>query len=606
MDEKVKKILDKAHKYIFELGMCIDDEVFNASTLSELGKYFFTKTIQNISGLTAPLLKAHIKVIELRNKEPACEDDYFKALCEMAFVHQAPQYILSDVRKEFEDIFIDSYERVKTLLSSTLVELDNRIFEVRSLSQEVKNSAESISGGAFIKDITPDYTKLKDLSFELRIIETQKETLEKLGELLSDRMDEYCDLCTECSIELSLRNTAIKLSHEREYTADSAKDEFSLYRSWVDTAEDEVARPYALFFKVKLSPITHALMEEHRKQSYRDDEKALKDFKEKADELPKIDILHQLKIENPESYLSILRAFICKHDVIARVAELIKNSTSMFNRKSILTKMLEMYRCGEYELFANLTPIQTEGIITDFLTDETTFRRFTDLTIYPKATLREKLALLKGFSKYYPPETSLYFSYYFNNIIRNNIAHGVFESLCQNDMHTEILAAELLLDVQYALHIVTIHSETEKMKSFIQGYIEHYKKLIKNYDTPHFGAMFNDLIGRKIVMLNGIPEKYRPIQVIFWVMNPTYEKIYAAVAGDNDLLELRKDVISKPFWEYVLKKLESVVNTGYDYLRINEEFDSIVRGLFSCGIEDELKPLLGKVNTMLTKIRTFE
>jgi len=47
MDEKVKKILDKAHKYIFELGMCIDDEVFNASTLSELGKYFFTKTIQS-------------------------------------------------------------------------------------------------------------------------------------------------------------------------------------------------------------------------------------------------------------------------------------------------------------------------------------------------------------------------------------------------------------------------------------------------------------------------------------------------------------------------------------------------------------------------------
>ena len=75
-------------------------------------------------------------------------------------------------------------------------------------------------------------------------------------------------------------------------------------------------------------------------------------------------------------------------------------------------------------------------------------------------------------------------------------------------------------------------------------------------------------------------EKYRPIQVAYWLVNPYYEKIYGQVDDKKDLLELRNEFLSKEFWEYVLGRLNNVIDQGYDYLRINMEFLSVVKGLF--------------------------
>jgi hypothetical protein len=68
-------------------------------------------------------------------------------------------------------------------------------------------------------------------------------------------------------------------------------------------------------------------------------------------------------------------------------------------------------------------------------------------------------------------------------------------------------------------------------------------------------------------------------------------------------MNLRNDLLSKEFWEYVLASLKDVVNAGYDYLNIHQEFDSIIRGLFTCGVSSDVKVVLGKVNAELVKIR---
>ena len=98
-------------------------------------------------------------------------------------------------------------------------------------------------------------------------------------------------------------------------------------------------------------------------------------------------------------------------------------------------------------------------------------------------------------------------------------------------------------------------------------------------------------------------ERYRPMQVVYWLVNPYYEKIYEKVADKCDLIELRNEFLSKDFWEYVLSRLSDVIQTGYDYLNIDDEFPSIVKGLFKCGISSEVKQLLGKVNSALHDIQ---
>lgn len=88
-------------------------------------------------------------------------------------------------------------------------------------------------------------------------------------------------------------------------------------------------------------------------------------------------------------------------------------------------------------------------------------------------------------------------------------------------------------------------------------------------------------------------------------MNPYYEKIYESVGDKKDLLELRSQFLSKEFWLYVLNVLNDVIQTGYDYRRINMEFISIVNGLFRCNITDEVKGILGQVNAALQRIKVM-
>lgn len=101
-------------------------------------------------------------------------------------------------------------------------------------------------------------------------------------------------------------------------------------------------------------------------------------------------------------------------------------------------------------------------------------------------------------------------------------------------------------------------------------------------------------------------ERYRPIQVVYWLVNPYYEKIYEQVEDKIDLLELRAEFLSKDFWEYVLKRLNDIIQEGFDYKNINMEFRSVVNGLFRCNVSDEVKQLLGKVNAALSKIQNLK
>jgi hypothetical protein len=253
-------------------------------------------------------------------------------------------------------------------------------------------------------------------------------------------------------------------------------------------------------------------------------------------------------------------------------------------------------------MFNHVVPIQIEGMFADYLMDSTTFRRFTKLEMYTSAVLQEKIQYLLDIGDEIYTEVVEYFMYYFNNIIRNKIAHGNYRSIFKDVIDAEIFSIELLLDMCTLIYMTIRKSETEKMHRFIHGYQKHYAERIAG-EHPHFGALFNDVIGQKTIHSYDTIERYRPLQVAYWLINPYYEHIYEAVEDKTDLLELRADFLSKDFWEYTLDKLNNVISEGFDYLSINDEFGSVVNALFKCNIGSDVKVVLGKVNRAFSEIR---
>ena len=302
---------------------------------------------------------------------------------------------------------------------------------------------------------------------------------------------------------------------------------------------------------------------------------------------------------------SIYTGFIWKY-LLGKLSKL-ESSVCLRERKNVLLKAVELYKQGEYEIFNNILPVQIEGMFADYLYDTTTFLRFTKMDIYSNAVLKDKIRYLQEIKSDIYPEAVGYFMYYFNNMIRNKIAHGRYKGNLEEQIQDEIFSKELILDMGMLVHMLSRKSETEKMYRFVHGYKKYYERVIHSTEEHQcFGALFNDMIGKKIITDYDTMERYRPIQVAYWLVNPYYEKIYGQVDDKKDLLELRNEFLSKEFWEYVLGRLNNVIDQGYDYLRINMEFLSVVKGLFKCNITSDVKQVLGKVNAALLKIKTMQ
>lgn len=193
--------------------------------------------------------------------------------------------------------------------------------------------------------------------------------------------------------------------------------------------------------------------------------------------------------------------------------------------------------------------------------------------------------------------------YYFNNMIRNRIAHGRYIYNSTNMVYDEVFSKELFLDMVMMVYMLSRKTETEKMYRFIHGYKKYYDNCMCSREHSCYEPLFNDLIGDKLISEYDGFERYCPIQVAYWIVNPYYEKIYEEVEDKTDLLELREEFLSKEFWAFVLDKLSYILSSDYSCRKINMEILSIVNGLFKCNICPETKMVLAKVNAVLQTIK---
>lgn len=571
-----------------------DEELLKFGTVYGIGYYLYSEINSNIAGSLDEYIKSVAGLLLNSELDIQSQSDFYEVIYQSSGFYELPKKVYIKVLREF--INLHKYYGEVCLIIKNKIENINRELQINFEDQRklINNCNSTVS---FVKDLKHYENKLLEMFSKCNNLKTEKEMLKFSREYMSECMGKFSNIERRDLILPHLRELAIKLSREEEY---NIKMQFQYYYDIISITEFNIENYYNIFFKVKLYKIKDDIDREMNLLSLKsiDSNEMVEFYKSKIDGLPKIKDLISKKLYRNIDYNSELKNIVDDYDLIKDLKDRIKNSFCLYGRKEVLIKALELFENKEYEIFNNIIPIQLEGMFSDYLKDTTTLSRFTDLNLYQNTVLREKIKYLKAFNSGIYAEAILYFGFHFNNRIRNLIAHGNYNKLCNDYEKHEVFSLELILDLNFMVHMLSRRSETERMHRFVNNYKTYFKSSSSIKDA-HFQALFNDLNGQRLHYEYDSLAYPRPMQVIYWLLNPYYEDIYEKTTDKSQLLELREDVLSEEFWSYVDKLLEEDIKSNLKYLKIHHEFKSIVKGLFLCDISFKTKEILKKVNKRL-------
>lgn len=586
------------HKYIVEnLFRTHDQKVFEFKSLSEVGKYFSDKTLVAIDGSSIDEIKvvvsamANNEIKELRN-----DDEFYEVFAKTLTYNAIPQKVYYTCLKEYLKLY-KHYSAVISVIDNKVSTINNELNFEKIRQQQLTNECNNRKN--FLKDLKSyedrlviSYTKCHELRTKKEMLIFSKNNLEDFLGILSDKTNRL-QIITE------IKKIATKYLNKEAF---ETKDVFGSYYDIIDITESNIETPLKIFFNIKLYRFISEIRQHFYKSGNIDGkyEDLLVECKKMFESLPEISTLCCLKETDNLAYKEKLRFLIDEHNVVDYIKNIIHSNYSLSNRKSLIDKNLSFFENGDYEIFNNLIPVQLEGIFGDYLKDASTFNRFSDLKLYEKDVLRDKISHLKMIDSGIYFESILHFYYYFNNHVRNPIAHGNLSNAFSDHDSAEILSLELILDLNFLLYMLNRESESQRFLRYVQNYKLVYQRLNCDSDS-HFGGLLNDLNGSRIHSdydRIGFP---RPLQIVYWLVNPYYEDIYKNMADINELLELRSDLLSKNFWIYVNNEFDKIVQQGYSYNKIHGEFPKIIKGLFNCIQDPDVKALLQHVNSKISK-----
>lgn len=135
----------------------------------------------------------------------------------------------------------------------------------------------------------------------------------------------------------------------------------------------------------------------------------------------------------------------------------------------------------------------------------------------------------------------------------------------------------------------------------ITRYKEYYSRLSADEEII-YRALYNDITGNKLISRYGIIESYRPIQVVYWLLNPYYENVYSQVEDVTKLQELRDIYTSKAYWEFVLEELKLAKKEGWAIRKLGPDFQAIIKGMFNTGVDSDTKKVLASINAEIKSL----
>ena len=96
-------------------------------------------------------------------------------------------------------------------------------------------------------------------------------------------------------------------------------------------------------------------------------------------------------------------------------------------------------------------------------------------------------------------------------------------------------------------------------------------------------------------MLRNNIEKYNPVQVVYWLFNPTYETKYKESFDIVDLLEIREIACSKEFWEYCNDEIERLLKIDVEYVLKYKSIVTVINLLLSRIEDKDTKSVMIKI-----------
>lgn len=578
-----------------KLEKLIEDAVFKAKSYEQLGEYYYKYILNNVDGATVERINKVVAAIT-HIEDKLTQSEYYKAIVEDQGIKILPALALKEVEALYDEVFVTQLNSVRTKYNHELTIVSTKKDSTDQKIEDLKNRKAIRS---FVQDMTTEEQELYRLCLESDTLRTRIDMLKFAESVINDSLTEFCVSSDSKAVEIKLREQALRNSREERECFRKAA--FSWYSDYFEIWEDDIERDYSLFFKIKRSRIidkAYSIFNDRKYKSKAEAEKAVDDY---LSLLPSIDDLHDSKENDVISYNDKLKKMIADFEIMPELLAMIDQSVCLRRRAGILKKALELYQNQEFELFNNVVPVQIEGMFADYLQDATTFSRFDKQNIHENAVLKNKItALNESVSPLYPEATE-YFGHYFNNLVRNKVAHGRYYGSADDKEKDEAFASELLLDLNYLVHYFSTQSELDKMHEFITRYKEYYSRLSADEEII-YRALYNDITGNKLISRYGNIESYRPIQVVYWLLNPYYENVYSQVEDVTKLQELRDIYTSKAYWEFVLEELKLAKKEGWAIRKLGPDFQAIIKGMFNTGVDSDTKKVLASINAEIKSL----
>lgn len=618
-----------------------DGDIFIHSTLPEVGQVLFNKILCSVQGSTPDLIKVVIKDLQSRPplnliRTSVTDEDYYEILCFYWDINEPPKAIYAEAKVKFQDIFRDRYPKL-------ISKIDNLIKETETERKRIMISKETIIDNCkrenlLKRDIRETKKEFIKYDFKLKELKAlysntvmRDGTKACIGMLAYYKkripafFQTFCeDLSNEVEIDKKLRKLTIECirSHLFNKTAFEELDfAFLPYSRNMKILEflisgDCYKTLYNLFFKVKFNPFYIKRVEVYTTKEGRDEDE--EKFKNDIKNHPmNPSILSALVAQNDYvSYLDTLE----KHsgEGIINIRNILEKTLCLRKRKPLIEECISLIENQNNAMAINLLPIQIEGLYFDLLESSTIYNCIDKVELFDSLLgkeLVEKIQFGADHGLNLDFETFSYFKYYFNNVIRNTIAHGNYITLIYgrgNAGHVSgisdvvlmrVVVLELLFDLNALVLLISRINEIDTASKYIKGMAEALNPEPGDKIEFVYERFCDDLTGM-MSRVNfteykaGTMVKFEPLQILSWIFNPSYEEFI----DKNSLEIVRSTLTTAPFWDYFMNA-DIGKFTKYKKERLIGLQD-VAQTLFQLDLQKTEKLMLIKVNkTLLTMVK---
>ena len=521
---------------------------------------------------------------------------------------------------EYQQI-IQQFHETKSKYDSVMLNLESRIGEINELinidkenpqccGMLIKKQNKLYSKNALnrsilkdLKKIENEYNALFDLIQENYIY---KEMLKYAKEKIVVYFSDSVLVKNEEETQNLLRKMALEFSREEENIKEFSNKFFDYNRclaAW-ENATNSIYKP---FFMIKMRKFSDDI-ETFYNQNYNGiywnkTDELIEICKEKSKEFRDSDEWIILRNQNSEKYVEELKKYVIQYQVVEYIKQKLTGLYCLQNRKDIMNIIMESFENKQYIIFVNLVVVQIEGIFFDMFVDANIQNRLDgQFDLFEKDDLKNKMT--KNDTSMGIEEAALYFKFYFNSMIRNKVAHGRNHFKIDE---IEKVAHELLLDLQYVIHLLTKHSDTSEAIEYVQHTLQWLEISFSEEKKGKcvFERLLNSLNENVIKQRGNYFGFVDSHQELYWIFNPYYEDAYEFAGVIDQRNKLREYMVSEAFWNYVLQYVKEYNTQEIQHIKLKIDFKSRVKAIqmYIAKNKREVLPVISEVSKRLENLQ---